>query len=297
MSTQLQKNGSSQLVKASTYAIEALASPQVTIASPQDIFKTLNMAITKAYLDTGNQAPVGEVQIPGTSEMVNVYQMMLNDLVLYVRMKLGSLRVNEIPLAISAGCMGELGEYYGLNKKTFVQFLTVYCHNEDRKKRLAAHLLGDGEAKVIPSYEQQFDTAKGNVLEAYAGHLKEQKIDRLGVLVYDFLYYLGLMTYTEDQNTRIYQHAMMRVKMELKADKANSADMFTRQGLAKMIEYIDNKIIGPNLQSKILAKAKFLTMGGYFDACKLSNINLAELIESKRPVYYKHLADVESAKS
>lgn len=299
MSTQIQKKGHSLPVKQSTYAIEALASPQVTLASPQDIFKALNVAIMKAYLDTGTTPPAGEVSIPGTSDMINIYQGMVNDLVLWVRLKRGSLRLNEIGIAIANGVEGEAGKYFGLNKNTFQQFLTYHCYNEDRKKRLAAHLLGDGEAKVIPSYEQQFNVIKGNVISAYDLHCKDLDISRSASPNYDFLYLVGLLNYSDDDERRALEYSKQRVITNAKTARMSCGDMFARMAITNLIDQAQAATItaGSEVHLKISSMFKSIMIKKYYDDVKLSNTDLAELIESKRPVYYKHLADVDEAKA
>jgi hypothetical protein len=128
----------------------------VNEVDPFELFNVLNKAIAKSYVDTGYKAPDAN----SDNERGSLYENMVNELVVYIRVKLATYRLDEVPIAIGNGCVGEYGEFTGLNKKSFIQFLIGYKNSEDRAKKLAEHTAKMDVKKDPPTLTEQFITAK-----------------------------------------------------------------------------------------------------------------------------------------
>lgn len=285
MNTDLQTtdNNGLQLVKPQPegYAItKALNSPLINQVAPEDLFTALNIAIAKSYIDTGYKAPDADSQ---TEAMI--YSQMVNELVTYIKTYCATLRVKEIPLAIDRGTQQEYGNYFGLNKVTFVQFFKGYKNSGQRQEELSKHLKTLQVPPIIPTPGEQFNTAKNNALMAYEAHKAGQPQERAGGIVYDFLKAIGLCAYSKEVRNAIYTEAIARVISETHAQKLGS-DFFVRQGLQRLIETFE---LGPTRGTKeygiILIKAKAMTAAKYFDDCVLAGADLSGLIEDKKEVF------------
>lgn len=283
MSSEIQiiQHGMLQLSPAQTQIVKALNSPLVNQVPAADVFKVLNMAIVKSYIDTGFKAPDAH----NTNDAF-IYQQMVNEIVVYVKTRLPGYRVNELPVAIERGCLGEYGEFMGLNKRSFIQFLNGYKDSQDRLITLSEIKKLQELPKPIPSMEEQFNTAKSNVLQAFAAHKLKQPQERLGGIVYDFLRQIGLCEYSKEIRAEVYKEAIARVIDEAQGKKLQS-DFFVRQAINKLIEDFQ---AGPEPGSKeyglIVAKGKSIMTSKYFDDLILTDTNLSDLVEGKREVFY-----------
>lgn len=261
---------------------KAINSQLVNQVPPADVFKVLNMAIVKSYIDTGFKAPDAH----NTNDAF-IYQQMVNEIVVYVRTRLAGYRVNELPVAIERGCLGEFGEFMGLNKKSYIQFLNGYKDSQDRLITLSEIKKLQELPKPIPSMEEQFNTAKYNVLQAFEAHKIDQPQERLGAIVYDFLRQINLCEYSTEVRAQVYKDATARVINDAQ-NKRLQSDFFVRKAINKLIEDFQ---AGPEPGSKeyglIVAKGKSIMTSKYFDDLILTGTNLSELVEGKREVFYK----------
>lgn len=285
MSTDLQTtdNNGLQWVKPTaqnSVIAKALLSPLVNQVSPEEVFKVLNVAIAKSYIDTGFKAPDASNQAEAM-----IYSQMVNELVYYIRQYAATYRLKELPIAIERGTQKEYGDYFGLNKTSFIQFIKGYKASEARAQALEPHLKSLSEPQVIPTASEQFDTAKSNALQAFEAHKNKTSVDRMGGVVYDFLNSIGLITYSTEQKKEIFVQATKKVIDEAEAHRLGS-DFFIRQSLLKLIETF--KAVpteGTKEHGIIVAKAKYITLCKYFDALLLVNADLQGILESKRETF------------
>lgn len=63
-------------------------------------------------------------------EAKNIAQILAND----IRNTMKWLRVEEIPYCFKLGVQGELGEYYGLNYRTYFNWIKSYYHSRERRE-------------------------------------------------------------------------------------------------------------------------------------------------------------------
>lgn len=289
MSTELQTtdNNGLQWVKQApqnSVIAKALLSPLVNQVSPEEVFKVLNIAIAKSYIDTGFKAPDATNQAEAM-----IYSQMVNELVYYVRQYASTYRLKELPIAIERGTQKEYGDYFGLNKTSFIQFIKGYKASEARAKALESHLAAQDTPPTPPTIDQQFETDKATALETFTFHQNKDalKFDTRAAHVYDFLNSLGLITYTKDEKEAIFAHATSKVIAE-KENQRYVSDLMQRHSLAKLIEKF--KLIpekGTTEHGIIVSKAKAITTAKYFDELSLTNVDLVGLIEGKRAEYIK----------
>jgi len=292
MSTELQTTSSGlsalYVVPAQNNAIvKALQSPLVNQVEPKEVFAALNLAIGKAYADTGFKiVPDGASSEEGKAAKV-LYGNMINELVTYVKTYAATYRVNEIGIAIERGTQKEYGDYYGLNKVSFVQFIKGYKASEARATALAAHIANQDKPKMPPTIEEQFNTAKENTLQAFESHKSRKPIERLFAPAYDFLKELQLCIYDKEVRAEIFKTATARVIDEARSKKAGG-DYFARQAISQLIEKFE---LQPDPGTKefniIVAKGKAITCARYFDDVLLVGEDLAGLIDGKKEFYLK----------
>lgn len=260
---------------------KAIDSPLVNQVGGEIVFAALNMAVAKAYIDTGFKAPDSKNQTEAA-----VYAQMINELVVYVKERLAGLRVNEIPIAISRGSLGEYSEFMGLNKKSFVQFLNGYKQSEDRLNVLASRNQPK-EQSILPTLEEQFNLHKANTINLASVHHNSEQLSRAGSYVYDFLYSIGLLNYSAEENTKTFDQAR---KLILK-EQENKRVVSTNFERFNINQAIDSILAGPKTGSKeyslIESKAKALTVQRFFADVYMVGENTVEaLVEAKREVFY-----------
>lgn len=121
-----------------------------------------------------------------------------------------NISIEEIKAALRAGVYGEYGKYYGLNPKTFYDFVKAYLFSE---QRLAARDEFEGKRfqlayKVDLTPEQRRDNSIDFCEVLYKDYLAENLIsDFIPTFIYDFLEEEKLIFLTLDEKKVIQEMA------------------------------------------------------------------------------------------
>lgn len=196
--------------------------------------------------------------------------------------------IEEIKLAFKLGVRGELGEYYGLNAKTFYDWLKAY-----RTKFLnpalnnIIKLLPKKEVE-IPNQEQIDNNNKILICNFFNEYKvsKEYTFNDFGNLIYDFLKKLNLIELSKDEKDNILNQSKNQLKVELSERNENLSKLgkvYHKIDLKKAFQEIE--LDGKDYQSRIFMIAKKIALQRFIDNCIEEDIDLETLINEKIKEY------------
>lgn len=258
--------------------IIALSSTLVAAALPPEIFNAIKVGVAKSYADTG-------FSIHGTEkEQQQSQEYLILEIMRYVRKMHHGLRINEIPIAFSRGIRKQYGDFMGLSVISFCNFIDGYVKDKDRQTALFEKNKLAVEKDRIPTYDEIFDTAKGNALRALADVKALKEVGLYAGVVHDFLETLGLII-LKDEDIKAYRSQARELTVAEYAEKnTRELDKFKRIDNQTIINAL-MKLEGTNqdkVKHLISYKAKSLALTDFLRSVILDKIELSEVIESKR---------------
>jgi hypothetical protein len=132
----------------------------------KQLFDALLISVARAFAD---------MNVKDISEEDRDY--LVNELTDNVIKYYPSIRISEIPDAISLGIRGKYGPFYGLSVVSFEGFISAYLYSEKRTCMVREMPVDDDEPRRPPSLESQFETAKSNTLQALQRKLNKKDIE------------------------------------------------------------------------------------------------------------------------
>jgi len=242
----------------------------------RDVFNAVLISVAKAFAD---------LNMKDTSENDRDY--LVNELTDNIIKRHPSIRLSEIPDAISLGIRGKYGEFFGFSVVTFEKFIEQYLLSEKRTE-LVKQLPQDHEQKV-PDLQTQFDTAKYNVLQALLRKTTGKDIEVISSSVYSFLDRLKLLPFTAGEKYDMMADATRELIAELKF-KLTLAPPTERQNIKKDIEAYTKAItehsnVNDRLYNLVILRSKKLALDAFLNNVMMEGIDLDKLVESKRGVF------------
>jgi len=146
-----------------------------------------------------------------------------------------NIRIDEIPIAIKRGTLGDFGEYHGINVVSLVGFLKSHLASPERLGLTKVSSSCSGEVKKLPSEAETLKFDKELLVNAF------EKFKKIG--------------FYEDHGNYLYKVAAKKLKLfELSEDRKKD---FLLKGKAMAIEKIRSDIMRfPNQRNKLLAEVK-----------------------------------------
>ena len=242
----------------------------------RDVFNAVLVSIAKAFAD---------MNMKDTSENDRDY--LVNELTDNIIKHYPSIRLSEIPDAISLGIRGKYGEFFGLSVVTFEKFIEQYLLSEKRTE-LVKQLPQEHEQKV-PDLQTQFDTAKYNVLQALWRKMNGKDVEVISSSVYSFLDRLKLLPFTGSEKYDMMADATRELIAELKF-KLTVAPPTVRPDIKKDIGAYTKAItehagLNDRLYKLTILRAKKLALDAFLNNVMMEGIDLDKLVESKRGVF------------
>lgn len=233
----------------------ALTSPIFSSLEAKEAYNVMKQCITKAYLLAKYECPIGaELQLI-TDETMKIFQS-----------RFGSIRQNEIDICFTRGIMGDYGEFKGLALPAFSKFAQAYLKEQSRIK-----LLTPVETKIEPTKEQKFEIGKNLALATLQKFLEEKPIDIEGATVYRFLRKLGIVVYSEEEQSEFLEVAKEQVIAGRTREKSTSLDKQVRATIEK--ELNDMSL----LETKIIHTAQHNGLVQYFQSLSFEDQPIAYL--------------------
>jgi hypothetical protein len=247
----------------------ALSTPLFSSLPKNEAYNVMKAAITKSYLLAKFECPIGsELQLI-TDETMKVFQS-----------RFGTIRQSEIEVCFIRGVMGDYGKYMGLALPSFSQFAIGYLKEESRIK-----LTTKVEEKKEPSLEQRFETAKNLSLKTFDDFNEGKSIELQGATVYRFLAKLGIIKYTDEEQSEFMTGARNEVIAKKGREKFLTVDKHLRAKIEREL-----KDVGL-LDEKIKFTAQHNGLVQYFELLTFESIEpkteLTNLINEQGKQYLK----------
>lgn len=234
---------------------KALDSPMVNAMDPGDLYEELKKYYGNLHLDLRRE-------LPEPSEIEYNITMVVK----YLHSKRFNIRIAEIEIAWSNGILEEYGKWFGLSKVELCKFISAYLGTTDRKEAVRQKLLPPPEVKKVPSPEEQYQTAKINVLNAYKLFLDGTKtmddgstlfgsVDHFGGPVFDFLHEIRLFTVSQADIDEIYKVGQEHYMRFLKTKHASQTDPLRKKeaekGVNEFISLIQHQMRNPEAPKEL----------------------------------------------
>ena len=179
---------------------QALNSSKIMDESPDMAKKFLIGVITRVYIMAGQAASK------------EILEFMANELCkdLYCRFK--GLTLKEVELALSNGAKGLYGEYYGINIRSFNQFLNDYVFSEERRTALEEENIRVDTKKQIAvkgtrTTEEIEQMDYTNALDLFEEYKRTKECPDYGNVVYNYLDRLGLIQFSVEEKWQMMDEA------------------------------------------------------------------------------------------
>jgi len=178
--------------------IELALQPKIKEGEPVDIVTQFIAIITTAYTRSGQQADPATLALYADE----LYNSLLE--------KYPGVSVAEVKEALKEGVYGEYGEYYGLNPKTFIQFIESFLYSKERKEAkkvfLQKKMLLQNEVIIPP---QELEADRRVFINYQYNHFLENKLicDHIPVFIYEYLQDQKLLLLTRQQKKENYERA------------------------------------------------------------------------------------------
>lgn len=183
----------------------ALIEPKIKDLTVPEVGLFMDGLIHKTYLNAG-------VDIKKNKEVIDLT---IDELIADLMKYNGTLSLSELKIAFTNGYKGEYGEYFGLNNKTYFQWVNAYCFGEKRL-RVRKTLL---EAKEKEGREPEKKSEEEIEMIMQDACLKSFDDFRRGVTVFDggnvkykYLLKKGLLNLSDDDKKRLKGEAEEKLK-------------------------------------------------------------------------------------
>lgn len=244
------------LIPQSDCEIHVALQSRIFSAIPNDeAYDIMKNHITRAYVSARFEMPNAQELVIIVDETMKVF-----------KSQFGSIREDEIPLCFSRGIRGNYGEFKGLALPALSKFAQCYLKENSRLK-----LLTPVETKTEPTKEQKFEIGKNLALSTLQKFLEEKPIDIEGATVYRFLRKLGIVVYSEEEQSEFLELAKDQVIASRTREKFTSLDKHVRATIEK--ELNDMSL----LETKIIHTAQHNGLVQYFQSLSFEDQPIAYL--------------------
>jgi hypothetical protein len=237
----------------------------------RDVFNAVLTGVAKAFADMN----VKSVSAPDRDYMVN-------ELTDNIVARYPAIRISEIPVAIGHGVRGRYGEFYGLSVISFERFIEQYLLSEDRA-RAVKEIVRDEVGRRIPSKEEQFATAKSNVMLVLKYKKCGKSFDSMAATVYDFLDRLQLLKFTRDEKYDMMADACRELVGELKYKLQNIFGI-ERVAIKNDISAYTASLTGGGLtdtqKQEVIRVSKRLALDAFLQQVMLEELDLEGMVEA-----------------
>jgi len=245
--------------------VNPLTFPSIRNEDDDRIFQVIVMSLAKAYTDLGQKQPEGKDKT-----------YIANSLADSIPRKFPSIRLHEIPLAFENGIRGKYGAYYGLSVVTFENFIEAHLMSESREQ-FARSLPVLAEVKE-PDSEAKFNTASSNAVKLYEEFKSGKDVSLAALIVYDFLFRLGMIQYTTAEKWDFVKEAEEYLKVSLSKKLSKTLDKNKRADIRLQIKKVDDR----TAVDLITNTSKRLALYHYFRGSIVDELDLKQAIEANR---------------
>lgn len=201
----------------------ALASPQVRCSTKLAIDAVIQPAVYKAFMDRG--------QFEIEQEKIDHLVSSLSD---SIKQSCPNIRLNEIPIAIKRGVLGDYGEYMGINVVSLVNFVKAHYASSERLN-IVKGIQSPVVEKKTPSEEEIIQKDKELLVSSF------ERFKSNG--------------FYEDHGNYIYKIAVKKLKLFDLSEEMKK--QYLELGKTRAVEKIQSEIFQhPNNRNKLLLEIK-----------------------------------------
>lgn len=188
-----------------------------------------------------------------------------------------NVRVDEIPVAIERGVLGDFGEYFGLNVASFTKFIKAYMESQVRIEAAKKLLDVSKDEPKIPSPEELRVMENDIIVNAYSTFCESGSFYDAGNHVYNKLDERGLIPFTAEVKRGFMDKAKTTVELRNNPSTATSLD--ERRKRAQFIESLAKGL--KSAESAIIREAKQIALNEYFSGLKEMETDIKLLLEEQ----------------
>ena len=239
----------------------------------RDVFNAVLTGVAKAFAD---------MNVKSISAQERDY--MVNELTDNIIARYPAIRISEIPVAIGHGIRGRYGEFFGLSVVAFERFIEQYLLSEDRI-RAVKEIVRDDQGQRIPSNEEQFATAKANVMMVFGYKKCGKSFGSMAATVYDFLDRLQLLQFTRDEKYDMMADACRELLSELKYKLYNisGTDRITiKLDISAYTASLTGGALTDTQKQEVVRVSKRLALDAFLQQVMLEELDLEEMVEERK---------------
>lgn len=257
---EIQKINSKQSL---THVKKALLSPMARNYNRNELIDVIGASVAKAFQKAG-QTPEKEDSYFITSEVVK-------DVLLFYP----NIRVEEIPIAIEKGLVGDFGNYFGINALSISKFLKAHMESEYRKKE-AIELRKESEpTKQEPTKEERFEAETRVIAQAYNKFCEVGFYDDYGNFIYNKLDERGLIPFNTERKKEMFAKA--KENLIRKNNPSNANNLGERNALKKALNLVLEGMEDANIM--IATEAKKIALATLFAELQELGTSITDLLE------------------
>lgn len=213
------------------------------------------------------------------------YEFTTNALKEDIFLNFNNYTIEDVKLAFKLGVRGELGEYYGLNPKTFYDWLKSY------KSKYITPVTNNVIAlipkkEVPPPPKKDIDANNKiiicNVLQDFI-KTKQYTFNDFGNVMYEFLFRLGIINFSKDEKNEILSESRVQLKLELteRNEQLNKlGKTYHKIDLKKAFDEIELES-NKDYETQVIMLAKKNALKKFIQACAEKSVDLENLINKK----------------
>lgn len=192
----------------------------------------------------------------------------------------GNLTLSEIKIAFNLGYKGELGEYFGLNAKTFCVWVNAYRYSKHRSNAIIAlHKSGeDINRKEPPTPEEEAVLRKEGAINSFEYYKTTGTIIDIGNVTYRYLDALKVIAFDVEEKRKIAEAVKDRMTKEQEIEKTKAKTGWQRDAISKAIEKIN-----AGTTPTFVAECRREALKVYFNQLIAMDITMADILEKKAP--------------
>lgn len=190
------------------------------------------------------------------------------------------LTISEIKIAFNLGYKGELGEYFGLNVKTFCVWVNAYRYSKHRSNAIIAlHKSGeDINRKEPPTPEEEAVLRKEGAINSFEYFKTTGTIIDIGNVTYRYLDALKVIAFDVEEKRKIAEAVKDRMIKEQELEKTEAKYTWQRDAISKAIEKIKD-----GTTPTFVAECRREALKVYFNQLISMDITMTDILEKKAP--------------
>lgn len=234
----------------------ALKKPNIFNFPPNGFHNAMQILIGKTHLNCG--VTLNNEQLKLT----------IDELCGDLKKDYGKLSFEEIEIAFKNGYKNEYGEYFGLNNKTYLGWVSAYSKEESRLRVIKAIQTAKEKDRQEPAKKTHAETAeimKWAILTSFDQFKKGALIFDAGNVKYNYLVKIGLLNFTKERKVQILENVKLKLKQNAIETKLQS------ETLSKVLDKI--------LPETEISEAKKESLKIYYKDLIDTGIEISDLLE------------------